>query len=422
MIVFLTVYLGLIGGRHPFELRADPAVKSMRLLLDGREVAAMAQPPWKAEVDFGDALQPHEIAAVGFNAEGHEIARASQVINLPKPRAEVQMIVHHDAMGMPTAVDVEPRHAMFFEPSRITLRLDGAPLRLDRHRHGAVPAVDMKRPHVLSAEAVFSDGAIARREIVFGGEFGENVPTELTPIAIVPTRAGPPPASECFALRVSSVEKPPADLLVVRDPDPSETRRALRPPLLFRGDLRHAARVEAAIDLVSPVPDRVEGEDHPTAYFFPRVPSRNPEDGLYAFSTTAHLPAGHAEGPRRWADAVAAAAVEAIAEGRRRAVILLLGSAPDASRHSAAAVRGYLDSVGVPLFVWSTKGSIATPWGEATDVSSLEKLERATEAVKRVLDEQRIAWIYADPIAALHAHLRDGCGWRSPGSGEIRPR
>ena len=33
MITFLTVYLGLIAGHQPIEMRVDPAVKSVRLLL-----------------------------------------------------------------------------------------------------------------------------------------------------------------------------------------------------------------------------------------------------------------------------------------------------------------------------------------------------------------------------------------------------
>ena len=413
MLVFLTIYLGLIAGRQPFELRADPAVKAVRLLLDGREVATLTQPPWRADIDLGDVLLPHEVVAVGLDAEGHEIARTSQIINLPRPRAEVHMVVQRDAEGRPTDVEVEGRHITYFEPTRVTVQLDGTPLRLDRHRHATLPPLDMKRPHDLAAEMDFADGAVARRELVFGGEFAETVPAELTPLAIVPTRPDPPPPAACFALRVSTIEKAPAMLLLVRDPNPAETRRALKAPLFMNGATRNAAPVAAAMELVSPVADSFRGEDHPTTLLFPRLGNGDPGSGLLAFSVYAHPRPGGSEGPRRWADAVAVAGLEAVAEGKRRAVILMPGSAPDASRYTPESVRRYLESIGVPLFVWSVTGPLQTPWGETVDVSSRAKLEHATEAVNRALEEQRIAWLYGPPIAVLHASLRPDCGWRT---------
>lgn len=412
MLVFLTIYLGLIAGRQPFELRADPAVKSVQLLLDGKEVAALTEAPWRTTVDLGTVIEPHEIVAVGRDANGNEIARVSQVINLPRPRAEVHLVVQRNAKGVPTDVEVEGRHIAYFEPERVTLQLDGVPLRLDRHRHASLPPLDIKRPHDVAAEMDFSDGAVARRDVVFGGEFAETVPTELTPIAVVPTRPDPPPPAACFALRVSTVEKAPAMLLVVRDPDPSETRRALKAPLFMNGATRNAAPVAATMELVSPVADTFRGEDHPTTLLFPRLRNRDPGSGLLAFAVYAHTAPAGFEGPRRWADAVAVAGLEAVAEGRRRAVILMLGSAADASRNSPESVRRYLELLGVPLFVWSVKGAAASAWGDVVDVSSREKLERATEAVNRVLDEQRIGWIYADPMTAYRAALRADCGWR----------
>ena len=60
MITFLTVYLGLIAGHQPVEMRVDPAVRTVRLLLDGKKIETFGAPPWRSIVDFGPTIQPHE--------------------------------------------------------------------------------------------------------------------------------------------------------------------------------------------------------------------------------------------------------------------------------------------------------------------------------------------------------------------------
>jgi hypothetical protein len=40
-IVFLTLYLGLVSGRQPIELQADPVVASMRIFVDGTPAATV---------------------------------------------------------------------------------------------------------------------------------------------------------------------------------------------------------------------------------------------------------------------------------------------------------------------------------------------------------------------------------------------
>lgn len=47
------------------------------------------RPPWSAQVDFGPELTPQALVVIGFDANGVEIARASQSLNLPRPVAEV---------------------------------------------------------------------------------------------------------------------------------------------------------------------------------------------------------------------------------------------------------------------------------------------------------------------------------------------
>ncbi|HKS22577.1 MAG TPA: hypothetical protein VJZ76_07255 [Thermoanaerobaculia bacterium] len=425
MIVFLTVYLGLITGRQPFELRVDPAVKLVRFYLDGQKVDALGAPPWRTIVDLGNSIKPHELVAQGLDEKGEEIARVSQIINLPRPTAELEVVLDRDEKGVPKRVTLTGFHVSYSDVRRATLKLDLVPLKLDRSFSATLPAVDMRRPHDLAAEMRFADGTVARREVVFGGEFAETMPTQLTPTAVTMRVAGNEPPADCFVnhgepLRVSNVEKPGATLIVVRDPDPAEVKGALMFSAVVNGridtnDMRRASMLDAdtAMELMSPAADRVVEPDRPTAILFPSFENTEAKIGLYWFLTSTKIRGTAVDAPRRWADAVAVAAVKAISSGHRRAVLLVLGNKPDTSYHAPEAVREYLASVGVPLFVWSVFGNsdIGAHWGTVEDVSTMEKMAAATEKIRNALDVQRIAWIYADPFTALHAEVKDGCGY-----------
>ena len=83
-LVFLTLFLGLTSGMNSIALKATPEVRSIRIQLGGRTVVALAHSPWSAPVDFGPELTPTELVAIGYDAQGQEIARASQIVNLPR--------------------------------------------------------------------------------------------------------------------------------------------------------------------------------------------------------------------------------------------------------------------------------------------------------------------------------------------------
>ena len=89
-IVFLTLYLGLIAGHQPIELQVGPAVKSVRILVDGRESAVLKAPPWRAIVDLGPAFEPRGVVAIAYDRDGDEVGQVSQTINLPRPSAELK--------------------------------------------------------------------------------------------------------------------------------------------------------------------------------------------------------------------------------------------------------------------------------------------------------------------------------------------
>src|SRR5438045_661015 len=90
-IIFLTMLLGIVARTQPVALQVSGPIESVRILLGGRQVASMSEPPWRTAVDFGTDLTPRELTAVGFDANGREIARTTQFVNLPRPTAEFQI-------------------------------------------------------------------------------------------------------------------------------------------------------------------------------------------------------------------------------------------------------------------------------------------------------------------------------------------
>src|SRR5262245_58813207 len=119
------------------------------MMLGDREVAVLNQPPWRATVDMGRTLVPRELTAVGFDAEGKEIARATQILNLPRPAAEVDIVVEGNDLTL------RWRHLMGLKPVKATASMDGTPLSLDRTLHARLPKIDRETPHVISAEVRF---------------------------------------------------------------------------------------------------------------------------------------------------------------------------------------------------------------------------------------------------------------------------
>lgn len=97
----------------------------------------------------------------------------------------------------------------------------------------------------------------------------------------------------------------------------------------------------------------------------------------------------------RVADAVAVAGLQAAAGNRRRAVLLVLADdADDESRFEAAAVRRYLASLAVPLYVWRLGSEDANPeWGPGEQIGNFRNLQRAARRLEKALESQRIVWL-----------------------------
>ena len=98
MIAFLTFFLGLVTGVQPVELTVtDPQIARVELRLDGRAVGVLRGSPWMLTCDFGEALAPHELVAVGYDSAGVAVGEARQWINLPRQRAEVDVVLEQGA-------------------------------------------------------------------------------------------------------------------------------------------------------------------------------------------------------------------------------------------------------------------------------------------------------------------------------------
>lgn len=426
-VVFLSLFLGLMGGPHMVDLQVGSEVRSIRMLLDNRPVAVLQQPPWRATVDFGSSIVPAELVAIGYDATGAEVARAKQLVNVPRQVAEFVITLQNDSAGVPVAAQFKWEHLVAATPVAFSLTVEGKPVTLDKSATARLPPLDMKHPHVIAGEIKFDDGFVTRRELIVGGEAGDTADVEMTPVAVRQSGTAPPAnLSDCFTsggspVRVAAVEKLPALVIFVLDPDPKDPLRKLNPQggqgLLQRMEVKHLFPLDAGTSMraLFPMAERHSTTRNSMAELFPpSIDVAAEERGLLWFLTRTYekyLDVSNA--PRQFADAVGVAGLNAITGAHRRAVVLVLSGHEDASAHSALSVRNYLASIGVPLFVWSPTGprtELRDTWGEIDDISSRSELKMAAGRLRAELASQRVAWVAADPVAALRIQPTGRCG------------
>ncbi|MEM1204760.1 MAG: hypothetical protein AAGN66_16145 [Acidobacteriota bacterium] len=443
MVEFVTLFLGLTFGVHPVQLTVTGDPVRVELRLDAEVVATLDEPPWRAQVDFGSRLTPHELEAVAIGSDGAELGRARQWLNLPRAGAEARLVVVDDPSGRPRAVRLAWESFSGAEPVRVTLSFDGRPLEVGGDLAALGTAgVDVQLPdhdpgalHFVTAEIELADGTMASAEATFGGRHGAEVSTELTAVPVLLSGKGTLPAAASMGdwltyrgrpLPVVAVETGPAELVVVRDAGAegllTELRRdGSRSPMFRRygprsrfdsSYMRFAMGLGEGDRVRFLWPSRVPVE-HPRfdlALFDSSVPLSAEDGGLYWFLTRLY-PRQEGQG-QQLADAVAVAGRRAAAGNRRRALVLVLGRRPeDSSLHGAEGVRAYLEDLRVPLLVWSARkvrpGSPAAPWGETRVISSLERLQSAADALENLVGRQRLLWVRG---SHLPQDIRRGSG------------
>jgi hypothetical protein len=409
-IVFLSLFLGLVTGFQNVSLRVDDGVKSVRIELGGREVSRMTSAPWSARVDFGAALTPRELTAIAYGADGKEITRISQIINMARPAAELEIVIRREGQR-PVQAELVGRHRLHKSISGAKLTVDGTPVHVGRDFRARLPDLDAAHPHVVSAEMEFEDGEVARRDIVLSAAaFSRSVETELTPMLVVSegNRNDAIPET-CFSsggapLKANAIEKSDALVVMVRDP---ATRPVIPPAAQSRFDAETAERI------LWPVSRPINAPGEPTAIAFPQSVNHGKTANVSWLLTQRLAPATAPTEPRQFADAVAVAALSTLEKGHRRAVVLVVSKSPDTSLYSPTVVRGYLDEVGVPLFVWSADGprpDLTAAWGRIDDISNQSGMESAITRLNASLDAQRIVWVAAEPLAVLRAEASAACG------------
>lgn len=411
MIAFVTLLLGLISGAYPIEVAVGGPVAAVEFTVDAAPAGRIEGPPWVARVDLGPGLRPRELVARALDAEGKEIARVSQWLNLPRPPAEVEVVLENGPEGAPQAAVLTWQSVNGVKPAAVHLTLDGEPLAVDARGRAPLPPRDLKSLHVLTAELWFPPGLLARRDVVYGGEYGSTVSTDLTAVPVrVRQGAALPPAeglqgwfsAEGQPAPVAAVEDGPGKVVIVRIPGGNEVLDKLVPPAR-RAVIAPAFRRQMLLG----EDDRVRFLSlSSNAFRRSRVPAElfdmsqeitRKEGGMFWLLTNTSMLTDVPGAKRRYADAVAVAGLQASAENYRRAVVLVVGrEVKDASRYDPATVRAYLESIRVPLFVWSLygpKSPAAWAWGATEDISSLPRLEAAVAKLKAELEAQKIVWI-----------------------------
>jgi hypothetical protein len=224
MVTFVTLFLALVTGPHPVEVAVDGPVARVELLLDGRQVAVLERQPWRTMCDFGSAVAPHELEAVAYGEDGEVLDRATQLVNLPRPPAEVRVAFVTDAEGKPSALRVFWESWENLKPLSVFVVFDGRVLVPDGEGRYPLPPYDPNDAHIVSAEVSFLDDLTARSDVTFGGRYGSGIATEITAVPIL-VDGGPPDVDDLHGaleargspLRVAAVEQPRAQVLMVRD-------------------------------------------------------------------------------------------------------------------------------------------------------------------------------------------------------------
>jgi hypothetical protein len=398
-------------GTHPVRVLETGQVASVVFELDGAEVGRVSESPWVRQVDFGAEYAPHELVARALDARGREVARVRQWINLPRPPAEVDVLVERDAAGRARAATLSWASREGPKPEGVTLTFDGQALLLDGAHRAVLPDHDPLLPHVLTARLDFGAGVESRKDLVLGGGSSGEAESELT---AVPVRGGggEPVTVESMEgrlvkdgrpLRVIAVERPAARVVIVRDLDvPREVRGWL--PALSRRAPRDWTALEPddLLQVQWPVARDIPNEDGKNVVFDATRTFRGSEASLASMLQLVRYPGANAS-PRRFSDAVAIAGLQAAGSYSRRAVVLVLGTFQrDQSVRRPDAVGRYLERLRVPLYVWSFAGSggavPAAAWGRSgaggfEDVSSAEGMRRAFRRLQADLESQSIVWV-----------------------------
>jgi len=417
-LIFLTAFLGLTLGTQPLRLDVKGDIAAVELVLDGHSVATLHAAPWQSQVDFGASLLPHRLVAIGRDAKGTELIRAEQKVNLPRANAEAALVLDGQRVRIHwSSVDGKP-------PKSAELKADGRRIGLDNNLGATLTALTPDVPHLLQATVESAAGETAEATAVYG-RMAESGNGALTAVPVTIAGSAPRDAHGLDGFFAGAtaigIERPAADVILVRDPNDAEAAMRLGRPM---ADTRESPPAELSPRGV-PIPpashashssDSWISGDGSVRFLWPFATHAGSGAPTDLFPSSRHFQ--HSDGGFHWlltsviapmttphlrfADAVAVAGLQALGKQHPRAVVLIVdNSFKDSSNLTAAQVRAFLDSVGVPLFVWSLADPSSQPagvkdWGPLTDITTVLKLDNAVRDLRRALDAQRIVWLAGD--------------------------
>ncbi len=391
MIEFFSLFLGLVSGVQAVELLVFEPVVEVELLLDGRSLGAVSGEPWAFDCDLGDALAPHQLVAVGRDADGREVERIHQWINLAAAEEE-------------EPYDMEPLPVPDFSPVAVRLEpgaeLPAAGEMRSWFSAGGEPVVVAAVEQGPADVAIIRDPAVQPELYVIADSFYETKRAFLQE-----TFKGAPPESTAWSERWM-------------DLDPKATRSPHRARVLeaAQNSLRGAA---------------VLGPGAGVRFFSPwAAPLSHVQSSRKLFAVSNRIAAGfsvkgdigHTPGfleiitrvtslpfAYRLADAVALAGRQAHGSARRRAVVLLLGDeTAEESLFTPAQVRAYLRQLQVPYVVWSmTSGELHPAWGAVHHIGFNpnsprriwpDAVQEAARDLRQNLASQRIVWLHGSHL------------------------
>jgi len=406
LVTFVSLFLWLMTGVHPVKVAVDPSVATVEIFLDGESIGMAKEPRWTVPCDFGELVRPHLLDAVGRDSNGAETGRAQQIINLPRPDAEVEIVLEEGTSSTPEMVRVITESAQRLDPLAVFVTFDGRSLVPELDGRFRLPEYDHREMHLLGAEAHYPDGISARTDITFGGAYGGMVASELTAVPVDVEGGRRVTVADFEGLlqvrgkiaSVVAVEQQGARVFFIRD-------RGAWPTLRRMGYFMDRTTGRLGY-MVATEPD-LPANKHRVHFVVPN-PTRQRGLALFPFSgafdlkrwglpwLACHLEheMGSATG-QRLAEAVAVAGMRAVGGGSPRAVLLVVsGDNLDHSHYGPQAVRDYLRALRVPLFVWTTEdGDFETEWGEAHRVSTQGSLNKASRRLLKTVKQQWIVWI-----------------------------
>ncbi len=404
MVHFLSFLVGLVVGVHPVEVAVTAPVTRVEIRLDGRGVANLKGAPWRAEIDLGPTLKPAILEALAYDADGHLIGRDRQWLNMPRSRAEAVLIPRLHADGKVIGAHLQWNSAEFLKPKKITFRLDGTTLGHDSELSVDLSGADPSTLHILDVEIRFPDHVSVREQLIFGKGYTADLSLHLTALPVFVDDPDTFPPSEGLKgwfeargkpVEVSDVEKGKAQLVIVRGSSVDKLFEALETKLKkTAGEGRHDRLSDDVVfQVIGTIPT---GGPRGNARLFPfSHPKTVGHKGLADELERARF--GDLQfGLHRRAEAVALAGLEAAAGNQRRAVLLILGpDGDDASTHSPATVRAYLEALRVPLVVFDVAGRspAAEAWRPVDEVVDPLRWLSSVEWLQEDLDSQRIVWL-----------------------------